>query len=83
MNHLNESKKPTYSAAKTVMPQLASMDRASGAFGNSGVNEVRTDSMKNLAETLGNVSNQMRYQNYADSARLAESGLSRDSALPL
>ena len=66
---------------KTVNPQLAAMDRASGAFGNSGVQEMRSDSQQNLARELGNVSSGLRFQDYGQQAQLAESGLSRDATL--
>ena len=66
---------------KTVNPQLAAMDRASGAFGNSGVNEMRQDSMSDLTKNIGDMSNSMRFSDYGQQAQLAESGLNRNAGL--
>lgn len=49
-----------------ISPQLDMLDRRSGAFGNSGVNEMRTQSMDDFQENLANISENMRYQGYGD-----------------
>jgi hypothetical protein len=58
-----------------INPQLQSMERASGAFGNSGLQQVRADSQEALAKELGNVSSNLRYQNYNNSANLEQQRL--------
>ena len=65
----------------TVNPQLQALDRASGAFGNSGVGQTREKAYETLAGQLADTENQMRFQNYAQSGQFAEGGLNRDAQL--
>jgi len=67
--------------SKTVNPMFQAMNRGSGAFGNSGIQEMQGDSMQDLAQTLGDVSSGMRMQDYGQQAQLAESGLNRNAML--
>lgn len=63
---------------KTVtMPQLASMERASGSFGNSGLQQMKLQAASDLARELGGISNNMRMQDYGLQAQLGESALGR------
>ncbi len=71
----------TRNYSNVINPQLQAMDRASGAFGNSGIQSARDDSQRVLAEQLGNTANQYRFQDYGQQAQLAESGLSRNAGL--
>lgn len=48
--------------------------RQSGSFGNSGLNESFA---RELPRQLGNLSNQMRYQDYANQQNLAENAVNR------
>jgi len=60
-----------------INPQLAAMDRASGAYGNTGVNQTRSKSISDLSENLGNISSNMRMQDYSTQQQLAESDVNR------
>jgi len=60
-----------------VNPQLASMERASGAFGNSGLQQYRLNQENQLTKNLGNISQNMRNQDYQFNAGLTESQLGR------
>jgi len=64
-----------------INPQLQSMERASGAFGNSGLQQVRADSQEALAKELGNVSSNLRYQNYNNSANLEQQRINNQLAM--
>ena len=61
----------------TTAPQFDSMARASGSFGNTGVDQMRLDSQRNLAREIGNASNNMRMQDYNLQANLGEQDLNR------
>ena len=60
-----------------VVPQLDRMAQQSGSFGNSGVQQMQNEAYRNLGENIGNVSNQMRFQDYTTQQGLAESALNR------
>ena len=62
---------------RTVNPQLAQLSRQAGAFGHSGVQEARADAHGELADSLGNVANNMRMQNYLNSANLEQQRIDR------
>lgn len=62
---------------QTVNPQLAQLERQAGAFGHSGVQQARSDAQGELADSLGNVANNMRMQNYLNSANLEQQRLDR------
>jgi len=61
--------------SNVINPNLDAMDRASGAFGNTGLAEARSDAQRNLAEQLGDISSGMRFQNYQQSADLEQQRL--------
>ena len=65
----------------TINPQLAAMERNSGAYGNTGVEQTREKARDQLLEQLSNTENQYRFQDFNQQAQLAESGLNRDSQL--
>ena len=65
---------------QTVVPELDRMAQQSGSFGNSGVQQVQNEAYRDLGENLGNVSNQMRMQDYTTQQGLAESALNRGQA---
>lgn len=48
----------------TTQPAYNSAMVKSGSFGNSGVQELNENAQKNLQDSLGNVSNSMRMQDY-------------------
>lgn len=75
------SRDVTNNYSKVVSPQLAAMDRNSGSFGNSGIAETQSDARDVLSRNLGNISSNMRMQDYGQQAQLAESGLNRDAML--
>ena len=60
-----------------VNPQFDRMARASGSFGNSGVEQARAEAQRNLAGELGRVSSNMRMQDYGLQAQLGESDIGR------
>ncbi|MBK6790883.1 MAG: hypothetical protein IPG77_25520 [Betaproteobacteria bacterium] len=63
-----------------VVPELDQMAQQSGSFGNSGVQQVQNEAYRDLGENIGNVSNQMRFQDYTTQQGLAESSLNRGQA---
>ncbi|MBK8106026.1 MAG: hypothetical protein IPK42_10795 [Betaproteobacteria bacterium] len=65
---------------QTVVPELDRMAQQSGSFGNSGVQQVQNEAYRDLGENIGNVSNQMRMQDYTTQQGLAESALNRGQA---
>ena len=50
----------------TTQPAYNSAMVNSGSFGNEGVNQMNQNSQKNLMDAQGNVSNQMRGQDYSN-----------------
>ena len=59
---------------KAMNPMFQSQQRASGAYGNSGLGEAQTTQMTNAMDTI---SNNARMQNYNQSANLYDQGLNR------
>ncbi len=49
-----------------VKPQTASMKAGSGSFGNSGLQQLETERQRQLADTLGKTSSNMRMQDYGN-----------------
>jgi hypothetical protein len=64
-----------------VQPQFAAAHRASGSFGNSGIQQMELESQRQLANELGGISNNMRMQDYGLQVQLGESDLARNSQL--
>jgi hypothetical protein len=60
-------------AQRDMLPQYGYMARDSGSFGNSGINQA-------VARTMGDISSQMRMQDYNLQAQLGESDLARRNA---
>ena len=60
-----------------VMPAMATTAMQSGSFGNSGMAHAENEARRGLAEEMGQVSSQMRMQDYGRQQQLAESGLDR------
>lgn len=58
-------------------PQLDSMMRASGSFGNTAIQELQQNAMGDLGRNLGNIASGMRMQDYTQQQGLAENALNR------
>lgn len=63
-----------------IRPRLDSLNRASGSFGNSAVQELEQNAYNDLGKNLGNIASGMRFQDYTTQQGLAESGLNRTQA---
>lgn len=61
----------------TINPQLDRMARASGSFGNSGVEQARQEAQRTMAQQVGRTTSDMRMQDYNLQAQLGEGDLSR------
>lgn len=59
-------------------PQLDSMARASGSFGNTAIQELQQNAMGDLGRNLGNIASGMRMQDYTQQQQLAENSLNRN-----
>jgi len=53
-----------------IAPQRASAMARSGSFGNSGQQQMQLEDQRNLGQTLGNISNQMRSADYAQQQQM-------------
>lgn len=62
---------------KTVGTRLDSMRRASGSFGNTGIQEMEQDAYRNLNRDIGNMASNVRMQDYGMQQGLAEADLNR------
>lgn len=60
-----------------IRPQLDSMARASGSFGNTAIQELQQNAMGDLGRNLGNIASGMRMQDYTQQQQLAENALNR------
>jgi len=60
-----------------ISPQISAMERGAGAFGNSGMQQYRQQSAQDLEKQLGNISTNMRMQDYGLQAQLGESDVAR------
>lgn len=60
-----------------IRPQLDSMGRASGSFGNSAIQELQQNAMGDLGRNLGNIASGMRMQDYTQQQQLGENALGR------
>jgi hypothetical protein len=61
----------------TVAPQRQTQMQQSGAFGNTGVQQMQLEDQRNLQNTLGNIATQARYGDYAQQLGLAENAAAR------
>lgn len=61
----------------TVNPQFDRMGRASGSFGNTGVEQARQEAQRTLANQIGRTTSDMRMQDYNLQAQLGEGDLAR------
>lgn len=61
----------------TINPQLDRMARASGSFGNSGVEQARQEAQRTMAQQVGRTTSDMRMQDYNLQAQLGEGDLGR------
>ena len=66
-----------------IRPQLDSMGRASGSFGNSAIQELQQNAMGDLGRNLGNIASNMRMQDYTQQQGLAENALNRQQQVNL
>ena len=71
----------TRNFTRSVMPQFDRMAQQSGSFGNTGVQGLQQDAMRDLGTSIGNMSNSMRMQDYGMQQGLAENQLNRNQAL--
>lgn len=60
-----------------VAPQRQTQMQQSGAFGNTGVQQMQLEDQRNLQNTLGNIATQARYGDYAQQLGLAENAAAR------
>jgi len=58
-------------------PQLAQMQRTAGAFGNTGMQQMKTNALSDLTRNLGDINTGMRMQDYGLQAQLGESDVNR------
>lgn len=61
----------------TINPNLDRMARASGSFGNTGVEQAREEANRTLAQQIGRTTNDMRMADYNLQAQLGEGDLGR------
>ena len=64
----------------TQAPADVASARRSGSFGNSGLAEANAYNQSNLQKNLGNISTNMRMQDYTQQQQLAESDVGRQFA---
>lgn len=67
----------TQNYTNTVRPELERQARISGAFGNSGVQQMQEQARDDYLENLGDISTDMRYQNYGLQSNLYEQDAAR------
>ncbi|KPF66121.1 hypothetical protein IP84_17055 [beta proteobacterium AAP99] len=60
-----------------VRPQLDTAMARSGSFGNSGVQQMESEAQRNLAGQLGNIAQNMRFQDYGQQVSLSENQANR------
>jgi hypothetical protein len=60
-----------------TVPQLQAAERASGSFGNSGLQQMKLQAASDLTRELGGISSGMRMQDYGLQAQLGESDVAR------
>lgn len=65
----------------TTAPMREAQAHQSGSFGNSGVEQMRSEDNRNLARELGNISTQMRMADYNTQAGLGEGEAGRSLGL--
>lgn len=61
----------------TVNPGFDRMARASGSFGNSGVEEARANAQRTMAQQIGRTTSDMRMADYTMQAGLGEADVNR------
>lgn len=67
----------------TINPQLDRMARASGSFGNSGVEQARQEAERTMAQQIGRTTSDMRMADYNMQAQLGEGDLGRRTSASL
>ncbi len=65
---------------KSTVPNMLAQFQAGGAFGGTAMNDAMSQSQQDLASRLGDMTNQMRFQDYTTQQQLAESALGRQQA---
>lgn len=58
-------------------PQLESQMARSGSFGNSGLQQMQGAALSDLTKNLGNISNNLRFQDYTTQQGLGENAVNR------
>lgn len=61
-------------------PYLGYLDRESGSYGNSGQQQLQMQAQRQVLDQLGNISTDMRMQDYGLQAQLGESDIARRAA---
>lgn len=62
---------------QVAAPQWASSMQGSGSFGNSGVASAQALAMEGLQRNMGNIGQNMRFQDYSQQQQLQENNLNR------
>jgi len=65
---------------KSTVPNMLAQFQSGGAFGGTAMNDAMSQSQQDLASRLGDMTNQMRFQDYTTQQQLAESALGRQQA---
>lgn len=66
---------------QVAAPQWASSMQQSGSFGNSGVASAQALAMEGLQRNMGNIGQNMRFQDYTQQQQLAEQYAGRNDAM--
>ena len=62
---------------QTILPEMLRLQHASGAFGNSGLQQYQQESQRQLAQELGRIANEARMSDYNLQAQLGEADVNR------
>ena len=65
---------------QSIRPGQLQAQAASGSFGNSGLQEMQLEQERQLAQEMGRMASNMRFNDYTTQQGLAESALARDMA---
>lgn len=49
-----------------ILPRIDTLNARSGSFGNAGIQQYEQNTQKDLVDSLGRISTDMRYRNYGD-----------------
>lgn len=74
------SRDVTDAYTKSTVPNMLAQFQSGGAFGGTAMADAMSQSQQDLAGQLGDLTNQMRFQDYTTQQQLAESALGRQQA---